>query len=664
MTRRHSLRSPGRAILLALALSPLTLAGSARMAVAAVDYKDWVLPKSFPPVTEGEKALKAVPFAAGAPAVVLFNGSQRDWAGVNLVRQTKFRRVKILTQAGVENASDYTLNLLGDWRVQKVEARTILPDGTIVDAAENIHREKSDDDDKSDRIEVVRIKFPRVEIGAILDVFILLHADSVAVEPWDVQERLPVMESRFVLIPPNGLPFRTAVSHMPPEAAVAKSFRFGETHGHAWSFKDVPPIPDLPNMPADGDVARTLLIIYGQPASNPTAEWKAFIRRWTDYWDQWLRKEHGSCDALAKQVAGAAATPREKADAIGKALRARLTNTGSRDFAWATSPDAVLEKGRGSSADIAGLAVAMLHAVGVDARLAATRSRESGSLPTNMPVASLLDDVLVAIPEGSGATTTNLFFSPSADLAIGQLPWHLSAVMAIVLDKDSTGPVQVPVPTADRNRTSRQVQVSVDPQGTLSAQAVTTRTGSSAERWRAKLKDLSADERKASVAEQLRVRMPSAVIDALAVDGLDAAAEELVVTLSVTAPGYATRAGQRLLVKPFVFPDIDPADWSAATRDVDIDLGDPYLDEESVVMKLPDGTASARHPAPATMNAGETGSYETSFEGKGKIILCKRKVRINTSRFLAANWEPLRKWFLGMAENDEQPIVLEMREGQ
>ena len=153
------------------------------------------------------------------------------------------------------------------------------------------------------------------------------------------------------------------------------------------------------------------------------------------------------------------------------------------------------------------------------------------------------------------------------------------------------------------------------------------------------------------------------VIDAFAVEGLDAAAPELTVTLAFNAPGFAIRAGQRLLVKPFVFPDIDPTDWAAETRSVDIDLGDPYVREESVVFKLPDGTASARHPAPATMNAGDAGSYDTSFSGKGNVILCSRKLRISTSRFPAANWAPLRKWFLDMATNDDQPIVIELREG-
>ena len=96
---------------------------------------------------------------------------------------------------------------------------------------------------------------------------------------------------------------------------------------------------------------------------------------------------------------------------------------------------------------------------------------------------------------------------------------------------------------------------------------------------------------------------------------------------------------------------------------MDIELGNPYLHEESVVFKLPDGTVSARHPANATMNAGDAGSYDTSFAGKGNVILCGRKLRISTSRFPAANWAPLRKWFLDMAANDDEPIVIELRDG-
>jgi hypothetical protein len=60
-------------ILLAAALPALV----PTTAWAGVDYKDWILGKTFPPVTDAQKALKDVPFAAGSPAVVPAPSSAR-----------------------------------------------------------------------------------------------------------------------------------------------------------------------------------------------------------------------------------------------------------------------------------------------------------------------------------------------------------------------------------------------------------------------------------------------------------------------------------------------------------------------------------------------------------------------------------------------------------
>lgn len=648
---------------LVIALHLLVLASSA--APSRADYKDWVLPKELPPITAEQKALKDVPFAPGARAVILFEGEQLDWAGVNLLRATNFRRVKILTPAGIEEDSDYTYLLTGGWRVQKLVARTTLPDGSVVDATDRIVRERSDDGNKStdDDIETIRFTFPQVEVGAILDIFMTTHADGPTIDPWTIQQRLPVLECRMVIIPPNGFPFRTAVVRLPPEAAAETSFRYGETHGHGWSFRNVPPLPDLPNMPPEAEVAQSLLVIYGPAENTESAAWKMFARRYYDDWEEWLRLKNGNCSALARQIAGEASTPRDKAEAIRKALRDRMSVSRSSRSRSHDNPDAVLQNGQGTSADLAGLTVAMLRAVNVPARLAATRLRSSGPLPGNIPIPSLLDDYLVVITEGEAGSAKDVFYSPGAPLPIGQLPWENSSVLAVPIDKDVVKPIVLPGLSPERNKTTRSAQASVDVRGNVVVQSVVTRTGVAAEYWRAELKGSSADAQRARVQEGLRGSVPGAVVDALQIEGLDDPSADLVVTCSFKAEGHATLAGDRLLLSPFLFAAIDPTDWSAETRNVDIDMGNPSWDEQSVMVQLPEGTISVRHPAPSTMNAGEAGIYETSFEGKGRALLCKRKLRLDLFRFPASNWAPLRKWFLDMAANDDEPIVIEMPAG-
>ena len=88
---------------------------------------DLVLQDKYPPITPEQKALTEVPWAKGAPAVVLLSAEQHEYveAGDQVTERIHtYRRVKILTQAGVEEYADFGRKLYGDWRIQKIEART------------------------------------------------------------------------------------------------------------------------------------------------------------------------------------------------------------------------------------------------------------------------------------------------------------------------------------------------------------------------------------------------------------------------------------------------------------------------------------------------------------------------------------------------------------
>src|SRR6185503_20000177 len=94
-----------------LAMTAALLALRCALAVAApaapgVLMSDYFIGESLPPITPAERALTAVPSAPGAPAVVLVDAEQTQWAQ-KISRQRIFRRTKILTEAGVHSHGDY-----------------------------------------------------------------------------------------------------------------------------------------------------------------------------------------------------------------------------------------------------------------------------------------------------------------------------------------------------------------------------------------------------------------------------------------------------------------------------------------------------------------------------------------------------------------------------
>ena len=199
-------------LILAVLVLPAQAAGKDK-----VKARDLMLPRGFPDVTDEQLALTEVPYAKGAPAVVLMEAKQYEWEGLEFVRDRYFRRLKILSEDAIEDYGSFQYELYGNWRVKEVDARTILPDGTVVNAKEGINREKSEDG-----IQVIQISFPQVQVGAILDLDIKLVSESWTIAPWTIQEWIPILETRFVLLPPLGLRFRIAPARLPGREVPAR----------------------------------------------------------------------------------------------------------------------------------------------------------------------------------------------------------------------------------------------------------------------------------------------------------------------------------------------------------------------------------------------------------------------------------------------------------
>lgn len=622
--------------------------------------KDVFIGDGFPDLTEEEKTFTKVPYAEAAPAVALLSQRQDEWflAGdAYALRSQTLRRVKILTPAGVEKNGDYTMELLGDWRVKKVEARTVLPDGSIVDASANIFQEKSDSGYQS-----VRVAFPKVQVGAILDFHMTIVVDNAwSVTPWILQESIPVLHSRYVMVPPKGMRYRSATLRLPPEQAKNDTIKMLEKIAYVWNFENVEALADEANMPPSGDVSQTLFVIPEEYRDAnfyaPIAkDWKSYISNQRDFWQEWMKKKSAQTTALAKQVSEGKSTPVEKAEAIRRALKERVRVDYYSDWTNRESTDDVLAKGSGSSGAIAGTAVVMLRAVGVEAQLASIRRRGNGTIPLEFPLPVLLDDMLVSVPTPSGP----LYFSLAADIPVGLLPWDCTDVYAVPMDGKAEAPVKIPDFKSADNRSVRETDASLAASGKLAGQSVERYQGVSAERWRRRLRDEDAEKRKATLREHLQRYIPGAQVSSVEIMNLEDDTKELLVKTQWEAEGYATVAGKRLLLNPNLFNRTATTDWAPAERKYEIDLDSNFDTLESLSLKLPEGAGEVTVPGGGSMSAGKVGTYEMNYDKAEGRISTRRHMRLDIHRFPVAAYSGLKRWFADIAASDDKPVVVQI----
>src|SRR6185436_15348368 len=167
---------------------PLLLA-----ALAGITLGGPVLAADFPPITDQERALTAVPGEPNAPAVVLFKKSELLMMGYGTRGQISSSlmvkaRTKILTEEG-KSRGEVSIPHSDFIRLQGFQGRTVLPDGRVMPlpADARFERKVSARQKRS----VTSVAFPGVEVGAILDYQFELRFDSpYYLEPWYFSDEL------------------------------------------------------------------------------------------------------------------------------------------------------------------------------------------------------------------------------------------------------------------------------------------------------------------------------------------------------------------------------------------------------------------------------------------------------------------------------------------
>ncbi len=615
----------------------------------------------FGKISRAEMDLKEVAFAPGAPAVVLFEGEKRYFdrpaTGAPVTRTIYQRRVKILEDDGIESHGDFKRHFDPDTENLEVKARTILPDGTIVDARDDIHQDRSESG-----WQIVSIAFPQVQAGSILEVIIENNNQYIPHTEWSFQGRLPILESLYIYSPHKTLTVNQAFSNMSAEEATAKVVRTSRGHTLVWRFLNQPAIPVEPNQPAFIELPKTIYVIpvaFRGPGYNFDfgSDWPRWNRQESEEWSDWLKIKSSACKELARSVTAEITDPLEKAETLRQAVRDRIRLAFYSDLPTQSSADDALKKGAGSSADIAGALVAMLRSVAVSADLVAIRHREDGLMPEGFPLPYLFNDLLVRLNLDDGT----IFFSPAAELPVWELPIFARGVIAMPIDRKSEAPIRLPDLSASENSVVREATVEIGSDGALQVSSTHRFRGVLAETWRRRLRERPDDERRAIMQGELRSWAPGSRLTSMELENLENLAAEFVVNCKFGLEGYVRSAGRRLLINPNIFDRVAVEDWAADSRVSLVDLGGPFESIDTVTFKIPELVGEVKLPDTADFNAGPAGFYQTRAVSDGNTVKFVRHVKVETYRFSPQQYTGLKAWFGDMAKQDDRSLVLELK---
>ena len=327
----------------------------------------------------------------------------------------------------------------------------------------------------------------------------------------------------------------------------------------------------------------------------------------------------------------------------------------------------VFAKSYGDCKDKANLMRAMLKAVNIEAYPVliyagdATYVRETWASPRQF------NHCIVAIrvsDETQAATVIThpklgrllIFDATDDNTPVGDLPDHEQGSFALVAAGDAGSLMRMPEIPPEANRLERNIDASLDANGSLTASVRENATGKWAVRYRAEFRSEARPAYVKIIERWVTSAATAAVVSK--VDPRDNLAEgRFDLDIDFIAPAYGQVMQTRLLVfKPAIVARRETLFLTEATRKLPVVL-DPRSFKETARVKLPAGWDVDELPNPVKLEAS-FGSYQTTYEVKDGVLVFTRAMSIRSATIPAEQYESVRRFYERIRSAEQSPVVL------
>ena len=440
---------------------------------------------------------------------------------------SNYVRVKVYTDRGKESQSQIDLEYYGGTKIKDISARTIKPDGTIIELKKDDVHERTIVKGSGVKLKAKSFAMPAVEPGAIVEYRwreIWENTDANYIR-LPFQRDIPTRSVTYLVRPykgPNSMLYRTF--HMPQEAKFEKA----KDGFYRVSLSNSPAFHEEPRMPPDDAVRAWILLFYSaEQKIEPEKFWENFGKRLYEITKDEM-KVNDDVRHTASEIVGNATAPEEKLQRIYEYCQAKIKNI-SRDSSLTAeektklakeikTPADTLKRGMGRGSNIDALFAALANAAGFEARVVFSGNRQNIFLDQQFPNPYFLLRGSSFIGVHLGETWR--FFSPAETYTpFGMLGWREEGQKALIADKD---PAWIPTPLSPPDKSSQKStgKFRLLEDGTLEGDARVEYTG----QWAIDKKEYNDDDspvqREDHLRESFKTRMSTAEISAVKIENV------------------------------------------------------------------------------------------------------------------------------------------------
>ena len=551
---------------------------------------------------------------------------------------THYLRVKVFTERGRESQSKVDLLFYKssgrEVKIRDVAARTIKPDGSIVELKKEDIYERTVVKGSGLKYKAKSFAMPAVEPGCIIEyrwreIRVNTDAHNVRLQ---FQRDIPVQRVQYSIKPysyPDAT-FNSITLH-------GQSTQWVKEKGGYYSttMTNMPAVHEESRMPPEDEVKTWMLVYYQKAGKEKQVPEKYWTDLGKDYYDRTksLIKPNDEVKQMATSLTEGAKTDDEKIANLFDYCRYKIKNI-TNDASGLTpderakfkenkSPSDTLKRGAGTPHDINLLFASLANAVGIDGRIVLVPDRGDIFFDKALPNAYFMGPRNIAV----NVAGTWKFFDPGWDyLPFGMLRWQEEGQQALITDPKNPVWVTTPMSSHNKSQIKRTAKLKLTEDGTLEGDVRVEFTGHFAVDRKEDMDEESETQREETVRDEITSQMSAAEVADIKIENVTDHVKPLVFSYRVRFPGYATRTGKRLFLQPAFFQHGLRPLFATATRKYPVYFHYPWSESDQVEFDLPKGYAFDNAESPAGFSSGDISEYKPSLSASadGSLLVYKR----------------------------------------
>lgn len=616
---------------------------------------DWL------PIDPADLKMTTEPKAPGAPAIYLYRQVDRKESGRANHTEAYYFRIKILAEEGRKYGNIEIPYLRSVGGISNIRARTIHPDGTIVNFDGKIF-ENTIVKSKTLKYQAKTFTMPDVQVGSIVEYRFIydLRDNYVFQSYWTVSADLFTKKAVFSFKPyenydlqwnmPAGLPAGTA----PPtnDQGIIRM-----------TSEDVPAFQAEDFMPPEHELKFEVNFVYSQDGfeKDPDRFWKKYGKKHFDETEKFMDKRKAMEQAVAQII-----SPSDPADTKLRKIYARCQQAKNLNFEKAQerasyqklkndNVEDVWKNQVAYGGDINLLFLALVRAAGFEGYYVRLSGRsEYFFKPQRMNASELDADAVLVKADGK-----DIFLDPATKFApYGLLPWPETGVTGLRLDKQDGTWVQTPVPDSATCKIIRQADLTLTDDGALEGTVTEIFTGLEALRVRLSERFNDDTQRKENLEQGLKYTIPvTAEVELKNQPDWNSSSEQLVFRYDVKIPGWASSAGKRELLPLGLFSGAQKHTFEHAQRTHAIYFPYYFQTEDRIIIKLPPGWKVESLPKETHVDA-KAAEYRILVASRANDLEVTRTFRSDILLLQQSFYPTLRTFYQQMRSGDDAQAVL------